>query len=434
VSLVRSLVTAALGLEPTAAPQTERRFLDLLALGGGGLTSTAGETVTPDSAATLSAVYGSWRILVDLVSTLPVDAYTKSGKDRRPADLPPWLTTPNPVDTTADLLGQVVLSLLIDGNAFIATYRQGGRITALEVVDPAKVEPEVKGGRLRFLTEAGDYGPQDIRMVRLLVLPGSTRGLSPLAAAKETMGLGLAAQKYGATFFGNGAIPGAVVEVPGAISDVGIRQMKAAWSERHQGADNANRLAVLTEGAKFTNIALPPDQAQFLETRRFQVSEVARIYGVPPHMLADASGSTSWGSGLAEQTTGFMQFSVRSFIVKVESLLTSLYQDWRATDNALIRLNVDAVLRGTPEARMRIYGDGLMNGIYNLDEVRAYEDLPPLPDGLGKDHRVPANLTVVKEPEPVPAALAAPAPGTEVPALPAPDASESQAPEEEPPA
>jgi HK97 family phage portal protein len=197
--------------------------------------------------------------------------------------------------------------------------------------------------------------------------------------AREAVGLALASQQFAAAFFGNGAIPGTVVEVPGQLSEQGIKQLKSAWNEKHQGSSNAHRLAVVTEGAKFSKITVDPDDAQFLQTRQFQITDIARIYGVPPHLLADASNSTSWGSGLAEQNTMFVQQSLRPWVERIEQAFSHAMTLERRPANTFIKLNVDGLLRGDHERRMTAYSIGLAAGLYTVDEVRAWEDLPPLP-------------------------------------------------------
>lgn len=171
---------------------------------------------------------------------------------------------------------------------------------------------------------------------------------------------------------------------------------------------------MLTEGAKFSKVALSPDEAQFLQTRQFQVPEVARIFGVPPHLIADATNSTSWGSGLAEQNQAFAQFSLRPWLERIEAGLTRLLYAETADRKKFIKFGLDGIQRGAPTERMGMYSIGLQQGIYSIDEVRAWEDLEPLPDGAGEAHRVPLNLADVTADEPP--AIAPPPPAIEPPA------------------
>lgn len=398
-----SLLRRVLGVSEAREVQFDRDLLDLM---GGTLTSS-GVKVDRDSAMRVSAVFGSVRILSETVSTLPTDSFIRQEGTRRPfRPRPVWLDTPNTELGRIEVFGQTMMSLLLDGNSYWATGRAStGQVLFVTPLDPAKVEPEDvrdENGRVRrvYRAEGEVFTPRDILHVPGMMLPGAIKGLSPVAYARETIGLALAAQEYGARFFGNGGLPGSVVEVPASLSDQGIRQLKAGWKDAHGGVANAHRLAVLTEGAKFSKITVDPDDAQFLQTRQFQVPDIARVFGVPPHLLADASNSTSWGSGLAEQNLAFAQHSLRPWVERLEAGMTRLLRSEGTSPRAFVKINLDGLMRGSLKERMDAYSTGLQQGIYNLDEVRAYEDLAPLPGGKGKSHRVPLNLGPVGETPP----------------------------------
>jgi len=183
-----------------------------------------------------------------------------------------------------------------------------------------------------------------------------------------------------------------------------LSRARDAWRAANSGVDNAHRVALLTEGAKFSKVAMSPDEAQFLQTRQFQVPEIARIFGVPPHLISDATNSTSWGSGLAEQNIAFSMFSLRPWLERIEAGFNRLLFAETADRMKFMKFNLDEIKRGAPKERMELWATGLMNGIYSIDEVRAAEDMPPLPDGLGESYRVPLNLSEVgEEPTPDPA-------------------------------
>lgn len=350
----------------------------------------SGKTVTYDTALTVSAVYGSVRILADNISTLPVDSFIRQDGSRRPfRPRPEWLNFNVGPHGKIEVLGQAMTSLLLDGNAYLATYRDAaGRIVWVEVLDPAQVEPVRSEAEVRYVVGGQpSVSRLDILHIPGLMLPGAIKGVSPITAARETIGLSMAATEYGAAFFGNGAIPGGIVEAPGAISETGLKVMKSSWDEAHRGSANSNKLAILTEGAKFTKVSISPDDAQFLETRAFQIADIARIYGVPPHLLADSTGSTSWGSGLAEQNTAFVQHSLRPWVERIEQGLTTACVLEGQPPGMFVKLNVDALLRGDHERRMAAYAIGIDKGIYTVDEVRAWEDLQPLGQGDGMNSR-----------------------------------------------
>ena len=390
--------------------RTEGRSLSYQSIWGRGLDltsarTTSGETVDYDSALTLSAVFAAIRLLSDSVSTLDLDVlYRSNGSESKFRPLPGWVAQMNPELRNHELLGQIVTSLLLDGNAYLATLRdQTGKVLTMSVLDPSDITPTLATDddgyqRLTFTsgqTPGFNYTTRDITMVRGLLKPGQIEGVSPIKACREMLGLGIAVQKFGGAFFGNGALPGAVVEVPGQLTEVGVQQLKTAWDDVHKGASNGSRLAVLTESAKFSKISLSPEDSQFLETKQATVQDVARLYGVPPHLLADASGSTSWGSGLHEQNVAFSQYSLRPLVTRVEQALTSIMRA-EGIAVAYARFDLESMRRATNE-RWDTYSKAISSGILSVDEVRQYEGLPALPDGKGETHYIALNLAPVGE-------------------------------------
>ena len=275
--------------------------------------TSAGELVDYNSALALSAVFAATRLLSDTISTLPLDVFfRRQGTENVFRPLPEWVLSMNPYLRNNEVLGQVMMSLLLDGNAYLATLRDNtGRILEITPPDPTDITPKLRDedGRkvLVFHSDkvpGDEFSSRDITHFRGLMKPGEIVGVSPIRAAREMIGLGLGAQKYGAAFFGNGGLPGSMIEVPGQLSEEGVHALKQAWNDVHRGAGNSHRLAVLTEGARF--------------------GDVARLFGIPPHLLADASGSTSWGSGLHEQNVAFSMYSLRPYITRLEAGITSM--------------------------------------------------------------------------------------------------------------
>jgi HK97 family phage portal protein len=389
--------------------RSESRSLSFQDIWGRGLDMTSartasGEVVTYDSALTLSAVYAAIRLLSDNVSTLNLDVlYRSQGSEQKFRPIPTWMGQMNPELRNHEVLGQIVTSLLLDGNAYISTLRdRTGRVVSISVLDPKTVTPRMKTdedglSRITFQSDQAqgvEFTSRDIVMVRNLLKPGQIEGVSPITAAREFIGLGLAVNKYGAAFFGNGALPGAVIEVPGTLSEVGAQQLKSSWESVHKGAANGSRLAVLTEGSKFSRqLSLSPEDSQFLQTKQATVQDVCRLYGVPPHLLADSSGSTSWGSGLAEQTAAFATYSLRPLVTRVESALTSILRS-EGIAVAYCRFDLESMRRATND-RWDTYSTAIQTGVLSIDEVRSYENLPALPDGKGSEHYVPLNLAPV---------------------------------------
>ena len=346
--------------------------------------SKAGKSVTPSSALQVSTVYASVRILSDSVSTLPMDSFKRADGVRVPLrPRPEWLAFNTGPWSKVDVMGQAMVSLLLHGNAYIATYRNSnpGSVISLEVLDPAVVKPVKRGNSFYYQVgpDRTEFTARDILHIRGMTLPGQVEGISPIAYARETIGLSLAANEMGAAFFGNSATPGMVLEVPGKLSPEGAAALKESWNEIHQGSGNAHRLAVATDGAKFSKITLSPDDAQFLQTRNFQVNDVARIFGVPTSLLQHTDGP-EMGQSIQDKNTHFVQHSLRPWVERIEGGLTSLLvSDGLAS--GFVKINLDGLLRGDHSTRYQTYTAAARDGILTINEIRKYEDLPPVPWG-----------------------------------------------------
>jgi HK97 family phage portal protein len=343
---------------------------------------TSGVAVNQTSALGLSAVYASVRLLADTISTLPIDAYLELGDDiRKPTDKPLWVENPGgaPWMNGITLLNQVMTSFLLNGNVYLLTPRVAGEVTGLVVLDPTRVTP--REDQPTYMAGGEELDKNQLLHLRGLTLPGSVTGCSPITHCRESLGVGLAAQRFGGSFFGNSAIPSVIAEVPGQMSETGQKALRAFIESEHQGPAKAHKLMVLTEGAKLNKLTISPEDSQFIETRRFEVSDVARMFGVPPHLIGDASNSTSWGSGLAEQNIAFAQHSLRPWVERIETGLTALWHSEGGPPNGVLKLNMAAVLRGSTQDRYESYETALTNRFMTINEVRALEDLPPLPGG-----------------------------------------------------
>jgi len=335
-----------------------------------------------DQAMRLSAVFACLRLLSEAVATLPLDTFTRRDNVRLPAAAPAYLRFAPPQQSRIDYLSQVMLSLLTDGNAYVVTPRDElGVPVDLVVLDPTLVKVERKGGRLVYTCQKVQMDPRtDVMHIKGMMLPGAVKGLSPIAYARETIGLGLAAQAFGSAFFDNGALPSAVIQVPEGkqFSDEAAGRFRETWHAAHGGRGNAQKVGVLTGGATLNKVSIQPNDAQFLETRQFQVPDVARIFGVPPHLIADASNSTSWGSGLAEQNLAFGSFSLRPWVTRIENSHDRLLSTHGHVSD-FVKLNLDALLRSSLKDQLEALAIGIDNRIYTSEEGRALQDLPPLP-------------------------------------------------------
>lgn len=359
----------------------------------------------------LSAVYACLRLLSEAISTLPLDTYIRLGGSRRVwRPRPEYLSFNPPQGSRIDYLSQTMLSLLTDGNAYIVTPRDDMGIPVdLIVLDPQLVEVCREKGQIYY-----KVGPQQVKLtqydlmhIKGMTLPGALTGCSPIGYARESIGLGLAGQRYGTSVFDNGATPGGVIEAPEDMEPEAAQRFSAMWNARHRGGSNAQRVGVLTAGAHFNKVTMTPDEAQFLGTRAFQVPDIARFYGVPPHLIADASNSTSWGSGLAEQNSAFGQLSLRPWIERVEDghnrLLTT-----HGMPDVFIKLNVDALLRSNLESRYDSYAVGIGSDFLTINEARKLEDLPPVAWGDQPWHPTRETVAASTGPDPLNPAVAPP--------------------------
>jgi HK97 family phage portal protein len=409
---------------PVSFSDVYGKGLDLF---GHGSNSKTGLVVTTDTALEVSTVYGCVRVLADTVSTLPLDQMVRWEGIPRPArPRAEWLEFRQGPWNQIQLFGMIMTSMLTSGNAYVVTVRDGnGIIQWLDILDPANVEPKrlADGSIVYEVTLANAQtkvvGPMDLKHIQGMMLPGRLKGLSPIQYGRETIGLARAATEFGGAFFGNGAIPGSTIEVPGLLSPTAAKVIKDTWEQAHRGVGNSGRIAVLTEGAKYAKVTMSPDEAQFLQTRQFQVPDIARFYGVPLQLL-NAEGP-QFGTTTAEQNVAFVQHSLRPWIERLEAALTDLLRSEEPirVKNSFVRLNVNNLLRGNMSERYTVWAVAVTQGILTINEVRKEEGLPPVAWG-----DAPISVQVQEEPEPAPEADPNPA------SLPAPT-EEPEPPKEE---
>jgi HK97 family phage portal protein len=345
--------------------------------------NVSGEHVTSGSVLGIAAAWNAVGLISDSIATLPVDAVIEEGDIRIPFDERPlWLDEPGQGLTSIDVRGQVLVSLLLRGEAFILTPRDElGRVLGLVVLDPDKMtqDPQTK----QWSGAGEPIEPGELLVIRGLMLPGSTRGCSPITYAREVFGGAIATQKFGNAFFGNGAWQGAVVEMPTGttLSENGQLALKAFINDRHKGAGNAHKIGVLTDGAKLSRpLSFSPEDSQFLGTRDFQVADVARMFFLDPRMIGGKTGDPLTYSTLATLSAHFVRFSLLRWLVRYEDAMTRLWHSEGGPDNGKIKLNVNGLLRGSLKERADVYALALNpdTGWMTVNEVRALEDLPPL--------------------------------------------------------
>lgn len=357
---------------------------------GTGMTWQTGSSsvgiATVDSAMRLSAVFACLRVLSDPIATLPLDTFRRELGARLPyRPRPDYLNFGPSQGSKVEYLSSVMLSLLTDGNAFVATPRNDmGEPVTLVPLDPSRVSVERRQGQVVYVVASQTFTSYDIMHIKGMAFPGALRGVSPIAAARDVIAGAAKAQDFGVSLFDNAAVPPAVIEVPEGPTPGNdaerAKRIATTWNETHGGTSNAGKVGVLIGGAKLSTVAVTPEDAQWLDTRRFGVQEIARIFGVPPHLIADSSNSTSWGSGLAEQNLAFGQFSLRPWIERIEDahnrLLTS-----HGLPEVFMKLNLDALLRASLADRYASYSQAIAAGFMSPNEARALEDMPPVSGG-----------------------------------------------------
>lgn len=371
----------------------------------------AGVRVTEQTAASLSAVYACWRIISEAIATLPRDVITTvNGVPTPLSSQPIWMRNPNPDDTWTEFLGQVMVSLLATGNAYILVrWGFGNAVADLTVLDPHLCTKERRGvvkvtnserGTVTELFEASSYGGDtrallEVLHVRGMTKPGALEGMNPIQSTAQTLGVAIAAQKYGAEFFANDATPSGLIQMPESVglSPDGQAAARKAWNDLFGagGKGMRKRVGVLIEGARFQQLQISPNEAQFLETRKFGVQEVARIYGAPPHLIGDTTNTTGWGTGMAEQNTAFVIHTLRPWIERLEARLSILTSIDLKNPQARLRLNEEALLRGATKERWEVLRSNVAAGLMTADEARRQEGMAALPDGAGSVPWVPLN-------------------------------------------
>lgn len=374
----------------------------------------AGVPVSQDQSIRLSTVYACVRLISESIASLPADVFrdTAEGGRVEVGRPPSWIAQPNPETTWFEFVQRVYGSLLTDGNAFIliAARDSLGFPSELWTLDPQTVQVERRNGRVAFVWNGSEpltaFTPStpagDVLHVKAFS-SGGLRGLSPLEVARQAIGLGLVTEKFGATFFGKGTSMSGVIEVPQMgeqQTEDAVKKMRENWEESHAGSSRAHRPGVLVGGAHWNPTSIPPEQAQFLETRKFQVVEICRFYGVPPFMIQEVDTSTSWGTGLEQQSIGFVRFTLTPWIVRGERAFDQL-----TPRGQFMKWNVNGLLRGDMAARAAFYHSGITDGWMLRSEPREFEDLEPV-KGLDKplipSNLVPANPTTTSAPPPAP--------------------------------
>lgn len=365
--------------------------------------TASGKQVNEKTAMQLSAVYACVRVIAETVASLPLHFYQHVDEGKRRATKHPLYTllhdAPNPEMTSFIFRETIMTHLLLWGNSYVQIVRNGkGEVMGLYPLLPDKMQvARNEDGELIYLYQNG-MNKIAFRREEILHTPGlgfdGLVGYSPIAMAKNAIGLALATEEFGASFFSNGAAPGGVLEHPGTLKDPS--KVRESWNKLFQGSGNANKVAVLEEGMTYKQIGIPPNEAQFLETRKYQTEEICRIYRVPPHLIADLDKATF--SNIEHQSISFVVHTIRPWLVRLEQAMNKALLYPAEKQQYFIEFNVDGLLRGDYQSRMTGYATARQNGWMSANDIRRLENMNLIPAEEGGDlYLINGNMTKLKD-------------------------------------
>ena len=376
-------------------------------------TTTSGENVNEFTAMQTTAVYACVRILAESMAALPLHLYryTNEGKEKA-TDHPLYHLIhdePNPEMTSFVWRETMMTHLLLWGNAYCQIIRDGyGKVLALYPLLPNRMSVKrdsVTGEIYYTYTKYDDTNPNfpnrityrlskdDVFHVPGLGFDGLI-GYSPIAVARNAVGMTIASDRYGASFFKNGAQPSGVLEHPGILKDP--QKVRDAWNAAYGGASNSHKTAVLEEGMTYRQISINPKDAQFLEIRKFQLNEIARLYRVPPHMVGDLEKSSF--SNIEQQSLEFVTYTLNPWCVRIEQAIAKDLLLPSEKSRYFSKFNVDGLLRGDYQSRMNGYAIARQNGWMSTNDIREKEDMNLVPDEEGGNlYLINGNMTKLKD-------------------------------------
>ncbi len=360
----------------------------------GGLNSYAGPLVNRTTSMQVAAVYACVRLIAGAIAGLPLHVFKRGGDDRSRARNHPldWILNgqPNSLMPPAVWLEYVVTSILLAGDSFnLITRTAGGQPLELIPLDPATVMVTRKNGMLVYLIQGDDGRWFAVDQGDMLHIPGvgfsltTGRSLSVVAhAARQGIGIAMAAEEYSARFFSNGARPDVVLRYPNKLTPDQVNNLKEFWMRKHSGLANAHMPAVLTEGGDISTLSLNAEDAQLLEARKFQVIDIARAFGVPPFMIGETEKTSSWGSGIETQGIGFVTYTLSPHTKKIEQ---EINRKLLQTARFFVEFNFTGLLRADAAARGAYFrqaiGGAGQAGWMTQNEVRKLENMPAMPGG-----------------------------------------------------
>jgi HK97 family phage portal protein len=374
---------------------------------GGGATKS-GVTVGNASAMGISAVYAAIRRISADVAKLPIHTYEKMDRGRRRATehhmYDVFHIRPNPVMSSYTFWEVLVGHLLSWGNGYAEKELDGaGRVVALWPLRPDRMDVVWTGSRKVYLYRANEGGPIPFTADEVFHVPGfgydGLVGYNPIRIARESLALNVAAERYGSAFFGNGSRASGVLKTPERLSDEAYTRLRRSWEEQHQGTDNAHRIAILEEGVDWAQIGIPPEEAQFLETRKFQTREVARWFQIAPHKIGDLDNATF--GNIEHQSQEHLNDTIQPWVERIERPANWELFPPSERGRFYMRFMIQALLRPDSAARGEFYTKLFQVGALSPNDILEMEDRNPVPGG---DQRfVPLNMVPLdgrEEPDP----------------------------------
>lgn len=362
--------------------------------------SATGIKVTPETSMRSAAVLACVRVLSETVAGLPLIVYRR-GKNGRERDtsLPLFnllSSKPNRYQTAFEFREMLMAHCLLRGNGYAQkVYDGSGRLVELVPLNPTRVEPRLNAdGSISYRLRTDRQGDlvipsDDIFHLRGLATDGIV-GVSPIAYAREAVGLSIATEEFGARVFSNDAKPGGILEHPGKLSDEAHKRIKDSWQEAHAGVKNAHKVAVLEEGMRWQRIGISASDTQFIEARKFQIEEIARIFRVPPHLIGHLERATF--ANIEHQSLEFVQHTMLPWLRRWEQAIGARLMTNQESTTHYCEFLVDGLLRGDIQSRYSAYAVGRQWGWLSADDVRRLENMEPLPNGDGSDYLVPLNM------------------------------------------
>jgi len=367
--------------------------------------TSAGKYVSNMSAMQTTAVYACVKLLAEAVASLPLHVYKKDadGSKIHIHEHPLYRLLhdeANPEMTSFIWRETAMTHLLLWGNSYNQIIRNGlNQAIGLYPLPPDKITVQRdEKGKLIYSYLRDDKGAVILQSEDVLHIAGlgfdGLVGCSPITMQRNSIGLSIAAEEYGAKFFANGARPSGVLEHPNVVKN--SEKLKESWNSQYQGSENFGKIAILEEGLKFNPISIPPEDAQFLETRKYQKNDIASIFRVPPHMVGDLEKSSF--SNIEQMSLDFVKYTLNPWIVRWEQALKKSLVKESDKSQIFIMFNLEGLLRGDYKSRMDGYAVGIEKGFYCVNDVRRYEDLKLLSDEDGGNlHFVNGNMVQLKD-------------------------------------